>query len=249
MAGVYPHANVNKTMQKITQILELMCLTTKCIMKRHPQNTKLRLYGQPKYNGKRVFLKAGPLVEEYLQSLEGVIDVALRDYKRVFAFRFDLHFPDSPDLDSEIFTSAAITRFIESFKAQIRHDRKLAKRARRTAANTVVRYVCACERYNAAYPHWHVAFLLNWDAFSKIGLYKLGHDNMYNRVIKAWASALQMKVEEVIGLVHFPRNAEYRLHRDDEASIDEFFHRASYLCKAASKQYGSGQHGFRSSRR
>lgn len=249
MAGVYPHASVHELMVKITPLIDFMCLTKGSIMERHPQNTKLHYYSQSTYNGSLIFLEAGPLIESYLQSLEDVIETAIRQHRRVFAFRFDLHFPDIPDLDSEVFTSAAVTRFMESFKAQIRHDRMLAKRARRTAADTVVRYVCACERNNAAYPHWHIAILLNGDAYAKIGQYKLGNDNMYNRVHKAWASALQMEVEEVVGLVHFPKNAEYMLHRDDETSIEKFFYRASYLCKASTKQYGSGMHGFRCSRR
>ncbi|MEQ6292098.1 inovirus Gp2 family protein [Vogesella sp. GCM10023246] len=218
-------------------------------MVRNPQNTKQHLWYHPIFNDKPVFLKSGPLIEEYLQSLEDVVDAALYQHRRVFAFRFELRCPDTPLIDFDEYLISVMTRFMESFKAQIRHDRMLAKRARRTAADTVVRYVWACERNHAAHPHWHVAILLNGDAYAAIGQYKLGNDNMYNRVIKAWASALKMEVEETIGLVHFPAKPEYELYRDDEASIADFFHRASYLCKAATKRSGIGRHSFGCSRR
>lgn len=71
---------------------------------------------------------------------------------------------------------------------------------------------------------------------------------MFNRLHEAWASALGLPVSAVSGLVHVPDNAYYFLRRDDQASIAAFFFRASYMCKAATKVYGNGGHGFGSSR-
>lgn len=89
-----------------------------------------------------------------------------------------------------------------------------------------------------------MAILLSWDAFHTLGCFEQGRNNMYNCMVSAWASALKMTVSDAVGLVHFPKNATYQLHRDDEASINEFFRRASYLCKADTKQYGNGRHGW-----
>ena len=70
---------------------------------------------------------------------------------------------------------------------------------------------------------------------------------MFNRLQEAWASALGTSVEAVRGLVEIPDNPSYSLRRDG-LGVEEFFYRASYLCKAPTKVYGDGRHGFDSSR-
>jgi len=55
-------------------------------------------------------------------------------------------------------------------------------------------------------------------------------------------------VETAGGLVEIPANPSYRLHRHDMSGMADFFYRASYLCKAATKSYGNGCHGFGASR-
>ncbi|MEQ6292220.1 inovirus Gp2 family protein [Vogesella sp. GCM10023246] len=218
-------------------------------MKRHPLNSSLHLHEGQTYNGRPIMKDKGPFVKEYLNSLHGVTDATVSENPRAFGLRFDLHFPDVSDLDSKIYTSKAITRFIESLKAKIAHNRQQAKSQRATAHDTVVRYVWASEQNDSVNPHWHVAILLNRDAYRSLGRFELGRDNMYNRLVSAWASALKMTEREAAGLVHIPDNPVYELHRDDQASIDAFFLRASYLCKADTKQYGNGRHGFGCSRR
>lgn len=218
-------------------------------MKRHPQNTKLHYHDQPTYNGLGVNLNHGPLIEEMLDSLADVIDAALLDDPRVFAFRVDLHLPAEWDDANAVYGNDVMKRFIESLKAQIRHNRMLAKRERATAADTEIRYLWVREQAGSDHPHWHLVILLNWDAYRSLGQFRLGNANMYNRVIKAWASALQLLEVKAEGLVHFPANAVYQLQRNDDESIAEFFFRASYLCKAGTKQYGNGRHGFGCSRR
>lgn len=93
-----------------------------------------------------------------------------------------------------------------------------------------------------------MAFLLNYDAFNALGKFEPGRDNMFNRLEGAWASALGLPVEAVRGLVEIPSNSTYCLRRDDPQGLNDFFYRASYLCKAATKVYGDGQHGFGASR-
>ena len=71
---------------------------------------------------------------------------------------------------------------------------------------------------------------------------------MISRMQEAWASALGLPDDQVDGLVHIPRNAEYRVDRyvraDDEDVLMDLFYRASYLCKAATKLYVDIHHGF-----
>lgn len=71
---------------------------------------------------------------------------------------------------------------------------------------------------------------------------------MFNRLVEAWASVLSLSVEAVSGLVEIPSNPYYHLNREDLAGQAEFFFRASYLCKAATKVFGDGHHGFGASR-
>ncbi|WP_439590338.1 YagK/YfjJ domain-containing protein [Hydrogenophaga sp.] len=72
--------------------------------------------------------------------------------------------------------------------------------------------------------------------------------NMANRIQEAWASALGLPLELTKGLVHFPENAVYRFDPESPPEAAAFFRRASYLCKATTKQFGLGHHGFGASR-
>lgn len=71
---------------------------------------------------------------------------------------------------------------------------------------------------------------------------------MFNRLNQAWASALGLPLHAVTGLVHIPTGARYHLHRDDHEGIARFFKMTSYLCKAATKSFENGGHGFGASR-
>ncbi|MEA3172408.1 MAG: hypothetical protein QOI97_5356 [Pseudomonas sp.] len=44
------------------------------------------------------------------------------------------------------------------------------------------------------------------DAFNALGKFEPGRDNMFNRLVEAWASALGLSVEAVSGLVEIPPN-------------------------------------------
>ncbi|MGP7938137.1 YagK/YfjJ domain-containing protein, partial [Pseudomonas aeruginosa] len=85
--------------------------------------------------------------------------------------------------------------------------------------------------------------------------------NMISRIEESWASALGLLMSEVDGLVHIPENPTYRIDRhprmrkvawsEHKVLVDELpdlFHRASYLCKKATKSYGDRQRGFGTSR-
>jgi hypothetical protein len=190
----------------------------------------------------------GPFISEYLYRLHQTMGRALIQYPRVFAFRVDLRLPAQTQFPNYVFTNEVIERFIGSFKAKIKHNRIQARLLNKRAHDSRVRYVWAREQGQHGKPHYHLAILLNRDAFTALGKFEAGRDNMFNRLAGAWASALGLSVEAVKGLVEIPTNPFYYLNRGEPKGQAEFFHRTSYLCKSATKVFGDGSHGFGCSR-
>jgi hypothetical protein len=141
-----------------------------------------------------------------------------------------------------------IERFISSFKAKIRHNRNKAIVLNKYAHDTDVRYGWCREMGQQWVPHFHFVMFLNNDAFCTLGQFEIGRQNIFNRLHEAWASALKVSLECVLGLVELPDHPIYRLQLDDPNSLAECFYRISYLCKADTKHYGNGIHGFGTSR-
>ena len=211
-------------------------------------NKNLRLYTGKCYQSLPVMSGHSPMIEDYLWALHTVIEKAVNQYRRVFAFRVDLHLPAGTGEYNDEFSNSVVSKFIESFKAKIRHNRAVASKAGSYAHGTKVRYFWVREIGDCGRAHYHVVFLLNGDAFNWLGKYESSGANMAHRVWEAWASALGENIERAKTLVHFPQNPSYMLLRDDSESIAAFFHRASYLCKARTKLYGAGHHGYGASR-
>lgn len=208
---------------------------------------KSKLVTGPFYRGYPVMQDKGPFHRQYLDRTIGVMGDALAAHPRTFAVRFDLRIPKHTRIFEE---RRLVERFISSLKEKIKWSRR---RAAMTAVNgrvhqTDVRYVWAREIGQQGRPHFHVTLFLNRDAFSLMGKYELGRDNLYCRILEAWASALRMTPAEAEGLVHVPKNATYRIDADDQDSQDDFFYRVSYLAKSATKVQGP-KHSFGSSRR
>ncbi len=217
-------------------------------MTHHPYTTGLNLYYDTTYAGMPIQFDKGPFIQQYLASLNLTIWRALNEYSRVLAFRVDLRLPDHDWLPHDAYTNAVIGRFLESFKAKIKHNRDMSRRASGYAHDCRVRYVWAREVAGSGRPHYHLVILLNGDAFYGLGKIGSENDNMRSRMDEAWASALGVPVGAVSGLVEVPDNPVYRLRRDDPESYRALFYRASYLCKTATKVYGDGQHAFGCSR-
>jgi len=218
-------------------------------MVRHPGNTNLTLHYDATYLGLPVQQDKGPFVLSYLERLKQTIDRALAQYRRVFAFRVDLRFPANQQLPADAFTNEIMSRFIESFKAKIAHNRRRALDVDKYAHECVVRYVWVREIGESGRPHYHLLILLNGDAYCALGSFTSKQRNTCHRLEEAWASALGLPVAAVDGLVHIPDDPTYKLRRGDQQGMNDLFHRASYLCKAATKSYGNWQHGFGCSRR
>ena len=217
-------------------------------MVRHPLNANLTLINQRAFLDFPIQLAHAPFVLKYLERLFETMSAALHEYPRVFAFRVDLRFPAWFDSMPTQKKNELMTRFIRSFKAKILHNRCIAVRQYPSAHTSTVRYVWAREKDLSHHPHYHVVILLNNDAFFTLGRFESNLENMFNRLNEAWASALDLPIEAVRGLVECPPNSCYYLRRDDLSSQTNFFYRASYLCKAATKVYGDGTHGFGCSR-
>ena len=218
-------------------------------MTRHTDNPNLNIYYDSTYLGLPVMVEKGPFIWEYLDRLYQTMFRAIHQYRRVFAFRCDLCLPAGHNAYNLSYENEIVDRFIESFKAKIRHNRQMALRENKYAHDTVVRYCWARElgeRHGR--PHYHFAFFLNFDAFRTLGKFSSERDNIFNRLQEAWASALGMPFDAAVGLVEIPTNPYIHIYRDDHESIAAFFHRASYLCKLATKTFGNGGHGFGASR-
>ncbi|WP_406625615.1 inovirus Gp2 family protein [Acidovorax sp. SDU_ACID1] len=211
-------------------------------------NKNHHLYVGRQYESLPLISGSQPMIREYLEVLSRVVENAMAEYCRVFAFRFDLHMPKGIEACSVDWNNSMISRFLNSLKAKIRHNRKAAEYDGSVVHQTRVRYFWVREVGDLGRVHYHFVVLLNGNAFNWLGLYQLGRENMVNRIWEAWASALHETVECAMMLVHFPVNPTYNLFRSDPATIAAFFQRASYLCKARTKQYGLGHHGYGASR-
>lgn len=217
-------------------------------MSRHPDNTNLILHNGSTFQDWPVQIDKGPFIQQYLNRLQQTIQCALTQYPRVFAFRLDLRFPVGAQLPDDAYTNEVIGRFLDSFKAKVAHNRSQARQLNPYAHDSKVRYVWAREQGQHGKPHYHVAIMLNRDAFTALGKFEAGRDNMFNRLEGAWASALGLPVETVKGLVEIPSNPSYFLNVGELEGQSSFFYRTSYLCKAATKAFGDGSHAFGASR-
>lgn len=214
----------------------------------NPFNRNQALYHQSTFKGLPIQTAYGPFVTEYLNALYRVLQQALSANRWVCALRLDLRFPLSMEARDDNVSNAYITRFIESLKAKVRHNRQRVKERDGRVHDTDVRYIWAREVGEDGRVHFHVALLVDGDAYFSFGKLTSGRQNMVHRIQEAWASALGLTTEQTSGLVHFPDNAVYRFDLNSPLEAAEFFHRASYLCKATTKRFGLGHHGFGASR-
>lgn len=210
-------------------------------MKRHNDNTNLRLINGNTYRGYPVQSDHGPLVANYLDKVIETMSLALEQHSKVFAFRLDLRFPSWFE-QSDSSTNEHIRRFIEKFDAIIQAH------LRRGKHSSKLRYIWVREIGKHQNIHHHLAILLNGNAYSTVGNFSLGNKNLFTRIVDAWARALGVMPQEITSCVHIPENAGYRLSRSSTETTNAFIYRVSYLCKSKTKQYGAQSHSFSSSR-
>ncbi|WP_252107965.1 MULTISPECIES: inovirus Gp2 family protein [unclassified Halomonas] len=211
-------------------------------------NANLHFGNSPMFNGLSLQADHLPMADEYLQALYDTMHKALSDYPRVMAFRVDPRIPseisDRMTLEDH---KRLIKRFTASLKAIIKHDRQ-QKRLSGWVPDTKVRYVWCREVGSNGKPHYHFFILLNRDAYHMLGRACSPNENLISRVSRAWYSALGVLWNPQEPWVHVPKNPTYWIDRDNADSFQEAFYRASYLCKADTKQYGIGLRAFGTSR-
>ena len=211
-------------------------------------NSNLIIHTKNTFEGLPVLTHRGPLIKSYLASTKKTIDNAFAEHSRSCAIRIDLRLPQS----AGGFDSSVITRFYESFKAQINADQKKKRKEDKQVHPCTVRYVWARERERSHNCHYHVLVLLNKDAYHCLGNYSATMGNMAARFKKAWASALGLTVDDVEGLVYFPLNPIYNIDINQpgfQGALSELFIRASYLTKVDTKNFGDRSSAFGCSRK
>ena len=215
------------------------------------------MYMHKEYLGMPCQDGCGELNNDYLNTINQVIQVAVDDHKRVFAFRVDLRTPsdfddyhkqhtDNPSYKG-LRVTGAMTRFLESFKSIIQCDLISKKRKGKKVCIFKPRFIWCKERNQSDNYHYHVIILLNKDIYFTLGDFN-SEKSMAFKVMKAWASALGLvDVNHAKRLVHFPANPSYFIDRNSsvfEKQYEELFHRVSYFAKVETKEYGNRQHNF-----
>lgn len=214
------------------------------IIGRHPVNKNLLVVQGHCHRGVLVQFDKGPFILQYLNSLYDHTDSVLAKHRCTFAFRVDLRLPLDQELDADAFTHTVFSRFIGSFRAKIAHNRAMARKSNGSAHSSDVHFIWCREIGEGGRPHYHVIIMLNKDAFSALGMYEYGRNNIFNRVNEAWASALRLPVETLVGRAHIPDNPVYHIRRNNPTERADFLYRASYMCKVATKAFGAGHHPF-----
>lgn len=219
---------------------------------KHPQNRNLNLttdgdlFGLPVLPGREAY------IQEYLHRIHEVMKLAVVKHKRVTAIRFDLRFPEwMTDQDG-----SAITRFMESLQAKLDCDQLRRSRNGKRVYSSKMYNVWTREQSLSHNHHYHCCIFVSKDAYLGLGSFRPSQiggyrQNMAFRVYGAWSSALGMKWQNVIGLVHFPDNRVYHLDQNSENffwQMADLFERLSYFAKPDTKHYGSHRRSFGSSR-
>ena len=150
-----------------------------------------------------------------------------------------------PDSGSRI-----IKEFFSNLKWLIECDESERRYEGKRVHSTEIRYVWAKEqKAGAPCPHYHMMIFLNRDAYYKLGNYESERMNLANKIRVAWHSAvydenITLQDCKKMGLVHFPKNAEYLIERNDTESLKKMFVRAAYLAKNETKRRGQGYRCF-----
>lgn len=209
-------------------------------------NKNLTLYKKPLYQGLPVYLGEHGSIEEYLAKCKSILDEAREEYSKVFVVRVDLRFPKYFDLEYMNQSNTFIDNFIKNLKGNLDTKAAISLDAGRRVHPCRIRYIWVREQADDNdHWHYHLALVLNGNAYCSIGRYKDGRgDNLAGRIQEAWEKVLGINFSVNNGLVHFTRH--YQINSDD-GNIAEAFYQLSYLCKAETKRYGNGYHVFGSS--
>lgn len=191
----------------------------------------------------------------YLKRINDVIGNALAEFPRLYVFRADLRFPNLPGDTVDAPTcfinndDSVITRFFESFKAQIRAEERRRHKAELRVFPQRVRYVWVREQGEGNYQHYHVLILLNKDAVMSLGNIIKCNNGIAKKIHKAWCSAINIPEDAITGLAYYPTKCMYYLIREeyrlpDNAPVNELLHRVAYMAKENTKLTNQGYRVF-----
>ncbi|MEZ8297387.1 inovirus Gp2 family protein [Vibrio splendidus] len=215
--------------------------------KRHKRNRNLGITYKRSFNGLRIMQCDEGVIVNYLSRVYETIDKALEDHPRTTAVRVDLRIGSYLAGSN----SLMISEFIASLISQIEADSKRKKRSGKRVHKCNVRYAWVKEKDTALNQHYHMVLFFNKDSYAFLGSYQ-SSGNLSHMIKKAWATALDIDVEESSFLVNFPKNPTYYLKRDSEqfdSELERLFYRISYFAKVRTKEYGSRNKNFGTSRR
>ena len=216
-------------------------------MSRNSFNINQQIFNEPFFHGSPVIYHRGDLIHRHLQRMHDCLTQALDFHSRICLMRFDLYVPDHACADA-LHSNAFISKFFASLRAKIEHAQDQSRKDGRRVHDADLRFMWAREISENGRVHFHVALVLNHAAFGFMGRFDLTSRNMYTRIHEAWASALGMYVEDVLGYVHIPQSPTYLIVRGDVASFHEAFYRISYFAKLETKEFQQGFHTFGCSR-
>jgi len=224
-------------------------------LKRLRENPNNSFHYDQLYKGLPVQVSRGPLVAEWLEKIRLTMLEQVDTHSKVFALRIDLRFPGFYTLpEGQIFGNDYYDRFKRRLKSLL-DDMPNAR-------NYGLKIIAAREYDEEENkPHFHVLVLLNGNAIRSTGKWDLSCDNLYSRLYDAWAFALGLNANEVIGLIQFSNGAKYcsgkrnqatggafLMERGDSNMFEDVFFACSYLAKYATKNFNDGCHPFLYSR-
>lgn len=191
-----------------------------------------------------------------LDTMHEVFEYATDQFTSVMALRVDVHYPpildngDTPCCFPNL-EPGAISRFINSLKEMLKaSERRRRREGTRVHPNTL-RSLWAKEYSQSGKCHFHICLVFNEQAYNKLGDEKLD-TTLRMMITRAWYSALDLKLDDCPGLVHFPENYKYILNTRSPDYIYEYgmlFIRLDYLTKLDSKIYEEGERNFGGSRK
>ncbi|SEA10912.1 inovirus Gp2 family protein [Alkalimonas amylolytica] len=204
-------------------------------------------WNEPTFYGWPIITNRGPLLTNHLEAISRTLQRTLVSMPRAYAVRFDLHVP----VGSDIHDTEVITRFFIALRRLLEAaDMEKTKAGKRVHPHKL-RYCWVREWGVEGRPHYHVLIILNHDRYRTLGSFKNDGGNLSARIKLAWSIAVNQSLQSAARLVHFPQNAEYRLHRnsaDFTQQVEELFYRVSYFAKADTKVFGIGQRSFGASK-
>ena len=231
--------------------------------KRHSSNTNLKLHYESVWEGLPALARPDrPLAVNYLKSIRSTLDRALNEHPRTCVIHFVARLPygwSGPK-------GGQASGFINSLRSQIRCDSKRKRGQGKRVHDCHVRMIWCREFGGEGQPHYHIAIMVNRDAYSALGRI-LGQQepdfpwwlaeeqtvsNMAERIQRAWGRTLGLTGSQGIGLVHFPDSPVQLISKGSSmytAQYHEVFRRMSYLAKVDTKLYDDGFRNFGCSQR